>query len=73
MLYAVSALHAQIQKTEKNLLITDLDSTNGTFIDERRLQPGVVATASPGNLIAFGTKPTSSSIIISKINIAFYQ
>ncbi|KAL8531052.1 hypothetical protein ACS0TY_007894 [Phlomoides rotata] len=50
----VSALHAQIQKTEKNLLITDLDSTNGTYIDETRLKPGVVATASPGNLIAFG-------------------
>ncbi|KAI3450093.1 hypothetical protein Pfo_006758 [Paulownia fortunei] len=50
----VSALHARIQKTEENLLITDLDSTNGTFIDERRLQPGVVAAASPGNLITFG-------------------
>ncbi|KAI3461202.1 hypothetical protein Pfo_017865 [Paulownia fortunei] len=50
----VSALHARIQKTEENLLITDLDSTNGTFIDEKRLQPGVVSTASPGNLITFG-------------------
>ncbi|KAL3850218.1 hypothetical protein ACJIZ3_012100 [Penstemon smallii] len=50
----VSGLHARIQKTEENLLITDLDSTNGTFIDERRLTPGVVAAASPGNLITFG-------------------
>ncbi|CAA0833533.1 SMAD/FHA domain-containing protein [Striga hermonthica] len=50
----VSALHARIQRTEENLLITDLNSTNGTFIDERRLQPGVVASAVPGNLITFG-------------------
>ncbi|KAK6164006.1 hypothetical protein DH2020_000870 [Rehmannia glutinosa] len=50
----VSALHAQIQKSEENLLITDLNSTNGTFIDERRLQPGVIAPALPGNLITFG-------------------
>ncbi|KAL3625723.1 hypothetical protein CASFOL_030252 [Castilleja foliolosa] len=50
----VSALHARIQITEDNLLITDLDSTNGTFIDERRLQPGVIATALPGDIITFG-------------------
>ncbi|CAA2956957.1 zeaxanthin epoxidase, chloroplastic [Olea europaea subsp. europaea] len=50
----VSGVHARIQKTEESLLITDLDSTNGTFIDEIRLQPGVVAAASPGNLITFG-------------------
>lgn len=49
-------MHARIQKTEESLLITDLDSTNGTFIDEIRLQPGVVAAASPGNLITFGMK-----------------
>ncbi|KAL0418409.1 UNVERIFIED_CONTAM: hypothetical protein Sradi_1254400 [Sesamum radiatum] len=50
----VSALHARIQKTDENLLITDLDSTNGTFIDEKWLQPGVVSAASPGNLVTFG-------------------
>ncbi|KAG8371065.1 hypothetical protein BUALT_Bualt13G0048200 [Buddleja alternifolia] len=50
----VSGLHARIQKTEENLLITDLDSTNGTFIDEKRLQPGIAYDASPGNLITFG-------------------
>lgn len=50
----VSGLHARIQKTEENLLITDLDSTNGTFINEKKLLPGVVSPASPGNLITFG-------------------
>ncbi|KZV44456.1 hypothetical protein F511_19357 [Dorcoceras hygrometricum] len=50
----VSAVHARIQKTEDNLLITDLESTNGTFIGEKRLQPGVSSAALPGNLVTFG-------------------
>ena len=53
-LKTVSALHARIQKKEEILLVTDLDSTNGTFIDDKRLRPGVVAAASPGTCITFG-------------------
>ncbi|XP_042957329.1 uncharacterized protein LOC122292851 isoform X2 [Carya illinoinensis] len=41
-------------KKQGNLLVTDLDSTNGTFIDEKRLRPGVVSTASTGSRIIFG-------------------
>ncbi|KAE8649417.1 hypothetical protein Csa_021668 [Cucumis sativus] len=33
---------------------TDLDSTNGTFINDKRLNPGVVAAVSSGNSITFG-------------------
>nr|XP_023921629.1 uncharacterized protein LOC112033082 isoform X1 [Quercus suber] len=51
---AVSGLHARIQKKDGNLLVTDLDSTNGTFIDDKRLRPGVPATVLPGNYIIFG-------------------
>ncbi|XP_057960087.1 uncharacterized protein LOC131152289 isoform X2 [Malania oleifera] len=50
----VSGLHARIQKKEGNLLVTDLDSTNGTFIDDKRLRPGAVATVLPGSCITFG-------------------
>lgn len=50
----VSARHAQIRKKEGNLLVTDLNSTNGTFVDEKRLRPGVVSIASPGSFITFG-------------------
>ncbi|KAL7127014.1 hypothetical protein ABFS83_14G225600 [Erythranthe nasuta] len=60
----VSGLHARIRKTEENLLITDLDSTNGTYIDEKRLQPGVVSAASPGNLIIFG----DANLAIFRVN-----
>ncbi|XP_052191228.1 uncharacterized protein LOC127800569 [Diospyros lotus] len=50
----VSGLHARIKKKEGSLLVMDLDSTNGTFIDDKRLRPGVAATASSGNCITFG-------------------
>lgn len=50
----MSALHARVEKKEGSLLVTDLDSTNGTFIDEKRLKPGVAAAASSGNCITFG-------------------
>ncbi|KAB1202624.1 Zeaxanthin epoxidase, chloroplastic [Morella rubra] len=50
----VSGLHARIQKKEGNLLVTDLDSTNGTFIDDKRLRPGAVATLSSGSCVTFG-------------------
>ncbi|VVA34296.1 PREDICTED: FHA [Prunus dulcis] len=40
--------------TEGKLLVTDLDSTNGTFIDDKRLSAGVVATVPPGSCLTFG-------------------
>ncbi|RZC79105.1 hypothetical protein C5167_003310 [Papaver somniferum] len=51
----VSGVHARIKVKEGNLLVIDLDSTNGTFIDKKRLSPGVVAMVSPGNCLTFGT------------------
>lgn len=50
----VSGLHARIQKKEGGLIVTDLDSTNGTFIDDKKLSPGVAAPVSPGSCITFG-------------------
>ncbi|KAF5744954.1 hypothetical protein HS088_TW07G00535 [Tripterygium wilfordii] len=50
----VSGVHARIQKKGESLLVTDLDSTNGTYVDDKRLRPGVVATVSPGSCITFG-------------------
>ncbi|KAI4305809.1 hypothetical protein L6164_029152 [Bauhinia variegata] len=50
----VSGVHARIQKKDGKLLVTDLDSTNGTFVDDKRLRPGVVATVSSGSSIIFG-------------------
>lgn len=53
--FTVSGVHARIQKQEGKLLVTDLDSTNGTFIDNKRLSAGVVATVPPGSCLTFGT------------------
>ncbi|XP_077241182.1 SMAD/FHA domain-containing protein [Tasmannia lanceolata] len=50
----VSGLHARIEKKEEALVVTDLDSTNGTFVDDKKLTPGASATVSPGSCITFG-------------------
>ncbi|CAI8597751.1 unnamed protein product [Vicia faba] len=50
----VSGAHARIRKKEDNLLVMDLDSTNGTYVNEKRLKPGVVTSVSPGSFITFG-------------------
>ena len=52
---AVSAQHARIKNQEDRLLVIDLDSTNGTFINDKRLNPEVVAAVSSGNCITFAT------------------
>ena len=38
--------------------MTDLDSTNGTYINERRLNPGFPVPIDPGSLLIFGLDPT---------------
>lgn len=50
----VSGRHARIEKKEGNLVVTDLDSTNGTFVDTKRLTPGYGVTVSSGSFITFG-------------------
>ncbi|MQM23468.1 hypothetical protein Taro_056533 [Colocasia esculenta] len=50
----VSGVHARLEKKDGALLVTDLDSTNGTFIDEKKLRPGAAATVAPGSCITFG-------------------
>ncbi|XP_058079528.1 LOW QUALITY PROTEIN: uncharacterized protein LOC131227738 [Magnolia sinica] len=50
----VSGLHARLEKRNEPLLVTDLDSTNRTFIDEMKLKPGVVTPVLPGSCLTFG-------------------
>jgi hypothetical protein len=49
----LSRLHARIECTPEGLSVTDLRSTNGTFLNGRRLDPGVPTPAQPGDLIRF--------------------
>lgn len=50
----VSGEHARLQMKEGSLVVTDLNSTNGTFIDDKRLSPGVPATIQTGRYLTFG-------------------
>ncbi|PAN15643.1 hypothetical protein PAHAL_3G013200 [Panicum hallii] len=50
----VSGAHARLEKKDGRLLVTDLDSTNGTYINERRLNPGFPIPIDPGSLLIFG-------------------
>ncbi|WOH11673.1 hypothetical protein DCAR_0831163 [Daucus carota subsp. sativus] len=50
----VSGEHARLQMKEGSLVVTDLNSTNGTFIDDKRLSPGVPATIETGRYLTFG-------------------
>lgn len=50
----VSGLHARIQNKDGSLFVTDLDSTNGTYINEQRVLPGSTAVVPPGSLLTFG-------------------
>ncbi|KAI3689843.1 hypothetical protein L2E82_47813 [Cichorium intybus] len=50
----VSGTHARFRKQDGALLLTDLGSTNGTFIDEKRLTPGVPSVVPPGRYVTFG-------------------
>jgi DNA-binding NtrC family response regulator len=48
---AVSGRHVSLQRVRDGLLVRDLGSRNGTFLDGRRVESAV---ASPGNRIAVG-------------------
>ena len=68
VLPAVSGTHARLEKKGGSLLVTDLDSTNGTYINERRLNPGFPIAIDPGSFLIFGLYwitqrfPSNSSI-----------
>lgn len=49
----VSGFHAEIRQRDGGLYLTDLDSTNGTFINERPLSPHIPEILHPGDEIRF--------------------
>eukprot|EP00850_Spirogloea_muscicola_P017377 SM000148S01054 [mRNA] locus=s148:344070:344748:- [translate_table: standard] len=51
---AVSGRHARLEQKDGKMFVTDLDSTNGTFLGGRKLRPGAVTQVDPGNVIVFG-------------------
>ncbi|KAG6542228.1 hypothetical protein Mapa_016356 [Marchantia paleacea] len=50
----VSSMHARLEKRGDVLYVTDLDSTNGTYLDGRKIRPGAVTPVNPGSILVFG-------------------
>lgn len=50
----VSRLHAELQASENGVLVLDQGSTNGTFINEQRLTPGVPSLLQVHDRVRFG-------------------
>ena len=50
---SVSRVHAKIQRNEGKYFVRDLNSTNGTFLNERRLRINERVQIQPGDTIAF--------------------
>ena len=51
---SVSRMHAKFSRTENNVDITDLNSTNGTFRNGMRLLPNASERIEPGDEIRLG-------------------
>jgi pSer/pThr/pTyr-binding forkhead associated (FHA) protein len=49
----VSRLHAQLELRSEGVIVTDLGSTNGTFVGESRLEPGVPTEVSANTTLRF--------------------
>ena len=52
--YGISRTHALIQKTRDGYQITDLNSTNGTWLENQRLVPQTPAPLESGDRIRLG-------------------
>lgn len=50
----VSGAHAMIEVTDAKVMVTDLSSTNGTFIDGEELQAGIACELEEGGEVIFG-------------------
>jgi pSer/pThr/pTyr-binding forkhead associated (FHA) protein len=61
----VSGVHARLEKkNEGSLVVTDMNSTNGTYINERKLVPGFPVAVNSGSLLIFGTANSLTSLTL---------
>lgn len=49
----ISRVHAKITQEDENLYITDMGSTNGTFVNEENIQPHSKVRIKPGDILRF--------------------
>jgi pSer/pThr/pTyr-binding forkhead associated (FHA) protein len=60
---SVSRRHARILKREDNVLLEDLGSINGTFINGKKLDPYVTEVLSDGDILQVGKIPIEIKIL----------
>ena len=60
---AVSRRHARITVTGPNLLLEDLKSANGTYVNNTRVEK---ANLKPGDVVRFGADPSCSFVVKSR-------
>lgn len=51
---SISRLHARFEKQEDKILLTDMNSTNGTYKNGLRMEPSETVEIEPGDEIRFG-------------------
>jgi pSer/pThr/pTyr-binding forkhead associated (FHA) protein len=51
----VSRLHAAIRKDPSQVVLVDLDSANGTFLNGKRLKPNEEQSLANGDVVALGS------------------
>ena len=51
---SISRLHARIEKQNEKILLTDMNSTNGTYKNGLRMEPSETVELEPGDEIRFG-------------------
>lgn len=51
---SISRLHARIEKQDEKILLTDMNSTNGTYKNGLRMEPSETIEIEPGDEIRFG-------------------
>jgi pSer/pThr/pTyr-binding forkhead associated (FHA) protein len=52
--WTVSGAHAKIEAKDDKVYITDLDSTNGTYIDSKKISSNTPVELKPGSVVVFG-------------------
>lgn len=73
----VSRRHAQITLSDNEVTVTDLNSTNGTFVDGKRVAPGEAAPVPIGSTLRFGNvsltlvEPGAEAPVPSEVTRAF--
>lgn len=51
---SISRIHARIERQDEKILLTDMNSTNGTFKNGLRMEPSETVELEPGDEIRFG-------------------